>query len=328
MTHALRILNAEADGYSAEARAILETLGRLEEGQLQRASLLQRLAGVQVLITRLGHRVDRELLGAAPDLLAVVSATTGLDHLDLDAARERGVEVLSLRGETDFLETIAATPEHTWALLLALVRRLPAAFEHARGGGWDRDRFRGSELADKRLGLVGLGRVGRRVSRYALAFGMEVAAVDPDAEAWQRPGAEGVEKADSLETLLRRSHVVSLHASLGPDTRGMIGDRELGWARPGTILVNTARGGLVDEAALARALRTGRLGGAAVDVVDHERDAEQRLASPLFDYLRENGEAGNLIVTPHIAGATAESMARTEVFMAHKLRDFLQTRAR
>ncbi|MEM1177061.1 MAG: NAD(P)-dependent oxidoreductase [Acidobacteriota bacterium] len=312
-----RILNAEAKNYCDAARRILRSLGPLEEGQHDRGHLLSRLYDVEVLIVRLGHKVDRELLEAAPALRAVVSATTGLDHIDLDAARERGVEVLSLRGEVDFLESVVATPEHTWALLLSLIRRVPAAADAARTGHFDRDRFRGGELRGKRLGLVGLGRVGRRVARYALAFDMRVAAFDPEP---LRP-VDGVELKGSLDALLLSSDVVSLHPPLTASTLNMIGERELSLLPAGAYLVNTARGELVDENALARALEGGRLAGAALDVVHHERDPQRRLRGRLGDMLRSGRH--NLLVTPHIAGATRESMAATEVFMARKLESWL-----
>lgn len=316
----IRILNAESKGYAEPARRVLESLGAVEEGELDRPQLLERVHQADVLIVRLAHRVDRQLLEAAPRLQAVVSATTGLDHIDFEAARERGVEVLSLRGETAFLDQIVATPEHTWALLLALVRRLPAACEAVRAGHFDRDRFRGAELRGKRLGLVGLGRVGRRVARYALAFDMRVAAYDPQPER----GVDGVDQRADLDSLLLASDMLSLHAPLDNRTRGLVGARELSLLPAGALLVNTARGELVDENALARALESGRLAGAALDVVHDERDPSRRLRGRLGDLLRSGRY--NLLITPHIAGATAESMAATELFMARKLGRWLEGR--
>src|SRR6185295_17876891 len=117
-------------------------------------------------------------------LKVIVTAATGVDHIDTDYATARGIEVLSLRGESEFLESVSASAEHTWALLLALVRRIPQAFASVQRGEWNRDLFRGHELKDKRLGIVGLGRVGRKVAIYARAFGMRTAAYDPYAQRW------------------------------------------------------------------------------------------------------------------------------------------------
>lgn len=312
------ILNAEPARYSSEARTHLEALGEVRDAPpgLGRAGLLAAVADVDVLIVRLAYQVDRELLEAAPRLRAIVTATTGLDHVDVTAARARGVEVLSLHGETEFLEGIRATPEHTWALLLALVRHIVPAVKAVQTGHWDREQFRGHELAGKRLGLVGRGRVGRIVAGYARAFDMSVAAYDP----YQPEPAEGIERADTLAALARRSDVLSLHAHLTAETRGMVDAPVLEQLPPEAVLVNTSRGELVDEQALVDALESGRLAGAALDVVTHERQPASRLNSPLLRYAATRH---NLLLTPHLGGATFESMERTEVFMARKLARFL-----
>jgi len=312
-----RILVAEAAGYAPAAREILEGLGPVVLADLDRAGLLAALDGVQVLIVRLRNRIDEEVLAAAPALRVVVTATTGLDHIDLEAAARRGVTVLSLRGETDFLETVTATAEHTWGLLLALVRHIPRAAAAAAAGVWERDRFRGRELRGRRLGIVGLGRLGRMVARYGAAFAMDVAAHDPFAGAW----LEGVARCDTLAELLDRSDVLSLHVPLDERTRGLIGAAELGRLPAGALLVNTSRGGVVDEAALLDALRSGRLAGAALDVVQGETVAGAVAGSLLVRHAREND---NLLLTPHIGGATLESMQNTEIFMAGKLARFLR----
>jgi D-3-phosphoglycerate dehydrogenase / 2-oxoglutarate reductase len=313
----IRILNAEPDRYSAEARTILREAGELREEALDRVALLRAIPGFHVLITRLGLRIDRDVLDAGERLMAVVTATTGLDHVDVDHAATRGIAVLSLRGETEFLWSIPATAEHTWALLLALVRRIPAAAASVNVGMWNRDRFRGSELRGKTLGLVGVGRIGRQVARYGLAFGMDVQGYDPD------PGelVEGVRYAPSLEQVLAGSDVVSVHVPLTPATRHLIGGAELRRVRPGAILVNTARGDIIDSTALLSALQDGRLGAAALDVVEDELWATAGRRDPLIEYARRSDR---LLITPHIGGATEESMARTEVFMARKLVRFLE----
>ncbi len=310
------MLHAEADLWAEEARLLLSEVAEVEEAaHLDRAALMARLPAVDALIVRLGHQIDSELLAAAPRLRFLASATTGLDHIDLEAAAAHGIEVLSLRGEIEFLEKVPATAEFTWALLLALLRNIPQASTDVRQGSWRREHFRGHELAGRHLGLVGLGRVGRQVAGFGLAFGMRVAAYDPA----PRQEMAGVELCPSLEALLARSDVLCLHAPLDETTRGLLGDRELALLPPGAFLVNTARGGLLDEAALLRALESGRLQGAALDVIDNERNEEKRRTSPLAHYLREQGDAGRLLITPHLGGATFDSMARTEIFIARKL---------
>lgn len=312
----MQILNAEPTHYSDEARCILRALGELDEAELDRPQLLARIDSYDVLIVRLAHQIDTELLNRGRHLRAVVTATTGLDHIDLEAATTAGVTVLSLRGETEFLRTVTATAEHTWALLLALIRRLPEASRHAAAGGWQRDLFRGRELAGRRLGIVGLGRLGQMVARYGLAFGMRVAAYDPAPV--ELPA--GVELCRDLTALLCRSDVLSLHAPLNDSTRGMIGAAQLALLPAGAVLINTARGDLVDGKALLDRLADGRLAGAALDVVPGERRDEDPARRALIRFAAADPR---LLLTPHIGGATLDSMHKTEIFMAHKLARWL-----
>jgi D-3-phosphoglycerate dehydrogenase len=312
-----RVVIAEPLHYSPEARAILTGLGEVVDGPFDRAGLLEAVAGAEILVVRLGHHIDDEVLGAGTALRYVGSPTTGTDHLDLAAAAARGIQVVTLRGEVELLRTIRATPEHTWALLLALARKLPAAAAAAIGPEpWDRDAFRGTELAGKRLGIYGFGRVGRIVATYGKAFEMSVSAYDTDPTP-----APGVTMVGSLGELLERSDVLLVHVSLDATTAGSIGTAELAQLPNRALLVNTARGAILDEAAVVDALRSGHLAGAAVDVLDGELAPGGPGASPLRSYASENPERA--IVTPHIAGATWESMHRTEVFLAERLRELV-----
>lgn len=312
-----RILNSEPLGYSESARQILRELGDLEERELDREGLLREIGGTDILLVRLANTLDRELLDRSERLSVIVSSTTGLDHIDLDYASQRGVTVLSLRGEHEFLSSVTSTAEHTWALLLALVRRLPFAFDHVTAGGWDRDLFRGEELQGKTIGLVGLGRIGVIVAEYAIAFRMEVLAFDPDPRSW--PGDVG--RVESLEDLAGSVDILSVHAPLDETTKGLVSREVVTRMRPGSILINTARSEIVDNDALLEALLSGHLAGAALDVVPSERSEDDRAASGLIGYAATHD---NLIVTPHIGGATLQAMERTEVFMAEKLRRHLQ----
>ncbi|HEU4629848.1 MAG TPA: NAD(P)-dependent oxidoreductase, partial [Gemmatimonadaceae bacterium] len=160
------VLVAESAGFSPRAAALLRDAGELTLADLDRDDLLRAAGDADVLWVRLRHRIDAEVLHAAPRLRMLVTPTTGLNHVDLAAARARDVDVLSLRGEVAFLRDVRATAEHTIALILALLRRLPAAAAHAAAGGWERDRFRGHELYGRTVGVVGYGRLGRIVARY------------------------------------------------------------------------------------------------------------------------------------------------------------------
>jgi D-3-phosphoglycerate dehydrogenase len=314
-----RILNCEPDGYSAKARAVLEQAGSVVEKRLARAGLLRELNGFDALIVRLANQVDAEVMDAAPSLKLISSATTGVDHIDLRAAAERGIEVITLRGENEFLDSVVATAEHTWALLLSLIRKVPAASDSVRAGGWDRDAFKGTELRGKRLGILGLGRLGTKVANYGSVFGMRVFAFDPYRSDWP----SNVRRCNSLDELLKVSDVLTIHVPLNENTSGMIGRKELEALPRGSILINTSRANIVDETAVAALLDSGHLAGAGIDVVTDERNETARRANPLLRYYSERERTGNLIVTPHIGGATFESMEMTEIFMAHKLLKFV-----
>ncbi len=312
----VRILNVEPDGYSPRAREILDTLGEVTEKPLDRDGLLNAAAEYEVLITRFGHPMDKELFAAAPGLRALVSATTGLDHIDLEAAAVHGVTVLSLQGEMEFLEELSATAELTWGLLLSLLRRIPQAIDSVKEGGWDRDIFRGNELRGKRLGILGLGRLGRMVAEYGRAFGMAVAAHDPYVSDW----STGVDLRSAAEDLMEDTQVLSIHVPLNDETRGLMDGAMLARLPEGAVLINTSRGAVVDEAALLAALGSGHLAGAGLDVV-----AKELCGGPSQAFLAYARAHDNLVITPHMGGATVESMEKVEVFMAQKLARFLES---
>jgi len=309
----MRILNAEPDNYSSKARCILETLGQVSEQSCSRDQLLELIPEYDVLIVRLGHHIDEEIFNCAKKLKVIVTATTGLNHIDLDIARSKNVEVLCLKGEREFLDTLTATAELTWALLLGLVRRVPVACQHVIAGGWDRDQFRGRQLKGKVLGVIGYGRLGSIVAEYGRIFRMKVLACDPFVD--KMP--DWVEQVD-FNALLCRSDVITLHVNFDETTRGLLGSDAFDRMKHGTVLLNTSRGELVDEISLLKALESGRLAGAALDVLDGEarKYPDWPSNSPVWRYARSHD---NLLLSPHVGGATLESMEETEIFMANKL---------
>ncbi len=315
------ILNCEPLDYSEEAVSILRQVSRLHELTPSREQLLGIIGGFDGLILRLGHRVDKELLARGPRLRFIATPTTGLNHVDVVEAQRRGVSVISLRGETEFLEDVSATAEHTWGLLLALIRHIPAAHADVCAGRWCRNKFRGRELREKCLGVVGLGRLGRKVARIGLAFGMRVMACDLDPNRHE----EQVNICH-LDELLDRADIVSIHASYTEQNRNLIDAAALAKMKPGSILINTSRGELVDEHALLASLQTGRLAGCAVDVLSGENSGVDGWpeSDPLVEYARTHD---NLLLTPHLGGATFDSMAQTEVFIARKIVRFLANQA-
>ena len=303
-------LHLEADAWPADALAALDEhleVVRADPDTPSEVATLLAERPYAVLLTRLGLSISPATVAGCPTLRLVATPTTGLDHIDLDGMSAAGIDVVSLRDARDRIVDVTATAEHTWGLLLACVRRLPTAAADVAAGGWHRRRHLGSELAGRTLGIVGHGRLGRRVAGYGVAFGMEVVVhdIDPAALSGLAPGV----RAGDAEAVLTDADVVSLHLPLDATTRGWLSAERIARLRPGAVVVNTARGELVDDEALARALVAGRLGGVALDVVaDDGRWGDRSPENPL---LRLAGERSDVVVTPHIGGWARDAVATT-----------------
>jgi (S)-sulfolactate dehydrogenase len=278
----------------------------------RRADLSAALGEARALIVRNRTQVDAALLAAAPKLAAVGRLGVGLDNIDVAACKARGIAVYPATGAND-----AAVVEYVIAAMLVLLRGVFAATDAVLTGAWPRTQLMGHEAGGKRLGLIGFGAIGRKVGACAAALGMQVAGYDPHVPAgdaaWTRNW--GNVAALDLDRLLRDSDVVSLHVPLTEDTRNLLDRARIARMKRGAILINAARGGVLDEAAMAEALRAGALGGAALDVFTQE---------PLT---KEQGQvfAGcpNLLLTPHIAGLSLEANTRVSRLVAEKIRDHL-----
>jgi D-3-phosphoglycerate dehydrogenase / 2-oxoglutarate reductase len=274
-----------------------------------REELIEALHDADGLIVRSETRVDRDLLAHAPRMRVVGRAGVGVDAIDVDAATEAGIVVVN----TPAANTIAAT-EQTFALMLSLVRHVPAANASIREGRWERTPFIGTELFGKTLGIVGLGRIGGGVASRARAFGMHVIAHDPFIPE-SRAEALGAELA-SLEELLERADVVTLHVPLTPQTRGIIDARALDRMKGTALLVNCARGGVIDEEALLQALDAQKIRAAAIDVVAHEPPTADSAGAKLHRHPR-------VLATPHLGGSTREALERIAVELARDVADAL-----
>ena len=251
--------------------------------------LVEVVPGAAALIIRSATQVTRPVVEAGTDLVVVGRAGIGLDNVDVTAATERGVMVVNAPQSN-----ILTTAEHTMAMLLAQARNIPQAHAALVQGRWERSKWEGVELSDKTLGVVGLGRIGKLVAQRAHAFGMRLVAYDPfvDAERARQLGVDMV----SLDRLVEVSDFVTLHVTKSPETVGLIGKDLLARAKQGIRIVNVSRGGIIDEDALAEAIRIGHVAGAALDVFASEPMTE----SPLF-------ELPQVVVTPHLGASTREA---------------------
>ena len=294
-----RILVSES--LAEEGLAILRGAAVVDDRSgCAREELIGAIADCQALIVRSGTLVDRELIESAPLLRVIGRAGAGVDNIDLDAASERGIIVLNAAGGN----TVAAA-ELALALLLSLSRHLAEANASLRSGEWKRSAFVGAELRGKTAGIVGLGQVGAAVARRLQAMEMRTVAFDPFVSE-ERARSVGVELL-GLSDLLAQSDVVTLHSSASPGAPPLLGERELGAMKPGALLVNTARGRLIDEAALLSSLDAGRIGGAALDVFAQEPAQD----NPLVQHPR-------VLATPHLGASTQEAQERVAVDIARE----------
>jgi len=303
----MRILVAEpiaAEGIAAlRARHDVDVRPGLTPDELRAA-----LPDYDALVVRSQVEVDAATIAAGSRLQVIGRAGVGVDNVDLDAATRAGITVVNAPTGN----TIAAA-EHTLALLFALARRIAAADASVRRGEWKRSQFTGNELRGRTLGIVGLGKIGQAIADRARALEMSILGVDPYVTA-EQAALHGVELVE-FDALLARSDVVTVHVPLTRATRGLIGLEALAKMKPGALILNVARGGIVDEAAVAQALRKGQLGGAGIDVFEHEPPTD----SPLLD-------APNTVLTPHLGASTEEAQVLVAEEVAGQVLDVLAGR--
>jgi D-3-phosphoglycerate dehydrogenase / 2-oxoglutarate reductase len=242
------------------------------------------------------------LISRCERLRVVATGSTGTEHIDTRALEKAGIRFVSLKDDTEYLSGLSCPAEMAWALLLALLRRLPAAFESVKRGEWRREDYCGRQLRGLTLGILGFGRLGRMIKDFALGFHMRVLACDVVAF---DPEGTGVERVD-LQTLLRESDALSVHIDLTQENYHFLDRRRMAAMKPGAVLINTSRGAVVDGDALLEALREGRLAGAALDVLEGEWRGDLA-GHPLVQYAREHD---NLIITPHLGETTREAHER------------------
>ncbi len=297
-----------ADEISKEGVAILESaLEVVYDPDITAANLLSIIGEFDALLVRSRTKVTKEVFKVGKRLKLVGRAGVGVDNIDLPAATEAGVLVInSPEGNT------ASAAEHAIALMFSLARMVPAADASMKAGKWERNKFLGTELFNKTLGIVGLGKVGGRVAQAGQAVGMKVIAYDPliSAERAERLNIQSV----TLDEIWKRSDFISLHTPKTRETANLINDEVIAKLKPGVRIINAARGGIIDETALANAIRDGKIAGAALDVFDQEPPAPE---SPLMQL------AEKVVLTPHLGASTVEAQFNVAIDLAEQIRDYM-----
>lgn len=270
------------------------------------------LNSIHVAIAPLGFYFGKDKIDSAPNLEIIASNTTGVPHIDVEYAEKKRISVLSLKNKTEFLKTISPTAELTMGLIIALIRKMPWAFDSVRNGNWNRRLFGGaSMLSQMTLGIAGLGRLGSMVASYGNCFGMKIKYFDPHVNKTDIPN---LERVSSLGGLVEQCDIITIHIPHEPETENLFDENIISRFKAGSYLINTSRGELVDHKALLKNLKNRKLGGAAIDVFEGEFEETfpQNLKKhPLLTYAREKD---NLLITPHIGGSTIDAWKLTEEF--------------
>jgi D-3-phosphoglycerate dehydrogenase len=313
----MKVLHIEASQYPVDAIQELKLYTELHcidvKSQEHFEDIL-RSEHFDAIFTRLGVMLNEQLMTLQPSLKAIVTSTTGLNHIDLDAAKKMHIQVISLKGETEFLAGVKSTAEHTWMLLLSLIRKMPQAFQHVKEGGWNRNPFLADELDSKTIGIIGFGRLGKIVAQYAKAFSMKIMVHDRNVSHMNSfPEIQFV----SLDKLLETSDFVILLISYEPENINFIDASKLNQMKQGAYFINTSRGEMVKEDDLVDALESNKLSGVALDVLNNDSSWGDNIkgSTLLLNYAITHQ---NLLLTPHIGGYGKTSIEKTRRFVTNK----------
>lgn len=308
----MKIIVTESEDFSKVAVQHLSQYGEVTLlDVMDRTSLLEQTKDSDALFVRLRFFIDQAFIDNAPRLKYILSATTGLDHIDVAYFEAKGGTIISLKGEYEFLRSIPSTAEHTWGLLLALMRHTVPAFMDVKEGFWRRDLFKGNNLKGKKLGILGMGRVGSQVAKYGSVFDMQVGYYDV-----VKKEDTSYKSFTTAKQLFEWADVISIHIHLNKENIQFIDSELLNQLSKDAVLINTSRGAVVDELYICELLVTKRLKGYATDVIESEMQTKDNLTNVPLIALAKEGY--NVLITPHIAGATYESMEMTEEFITGK----------
>ncbi|MFA5838564.1 MAG: NAD(P)-dependent oxidoreductase [Candidatus Paceibacterota bacterium] len=310
----LTTLIAESHNYSDKALKVYKSLGRvlLVKKDNKVSKKKQILNDINILVIRNLTQVDKKLINLMPKLKVLASPTTGLNHIDVNYLNKKNIKLISLRGQTKFLETIPSTAEHTMALLLSLVRHIPWSFDEVKKGNWPRDEFIGNQLKNKTIGILGYGRLGKIVAKYCKAFDMNIISCDPNVSK-EVILKNGVKKV-GFDELFKKSDIVSIHVLLTENTKNLIKEKHFRMMKRDSIFINTSRGEIIEKNALYNALKEKFIKAAAVDVMwDERKNGNHLKRDPLWKYAKTYK---NLLISSHLGGVSYEAMEETENFIA------------
>jgi D-3-phosphoglycerate dehydrogenase / 2-oxoglutarate reductase len=308
----LNLIIAETKDFSKKAIEALEQFACVDLKDIEFHEVAEALNKYDVFWFRLGFKLTSDIILQAARCKFIVCPVTGLDHIDLKACQLKGITVISLKGEIDFLKKVRATAELTIALTLALFRNIPQAVQSTHEGKWNREPFKGIEIFEKKIGILGFGRLGQITASYFSAMGATIYVYDI------KPiHSETYNVVKSMDELFLNCDMVSAHVNLTTENKYLIGRAQFDLMKKGSYFINTSRGQLVNSIDLIKAIEEGQLAGAAVDVIENEFDFRND------ELLKFSSKDQRLLITPHIGGNTFESFSKTELYMVEKLKSML-----
>jgi len=306
----IRMLCPEPENFSIKGLDYANKSAKFTCKSLTQRQFDKIASNYEALLIRFNTIVSESILTGDSKVKYIISPTTGLDHIDIKAAKINKVKVYHLKGQKRFLKGVSGTAELTIGLMLSLLRKIPQGFESVKEGKWNPGSFRGNEVSKKKIGVVGCGRLGAKVSRVAVALDMDVFSYDPYISRFPT----GVKQINSLNELLSMVDILTLHIPLSSETKHLISIKEVELMKTGVVIINTSRGSIISTKPLLGGLKKGKIKSAAIDVMENEHSIK-KCGHELIDYANKND---NLLITPHIGGATYESVEKTDLFILKK----------
>jgi phosphoglycerate dehydrogenase-like enzyme len=306
----ITVLCPEPSSFSKKGLEYLEGFSSLTLKTMSQSEFEKTAPKFDAVLVRFNTKIGSNILEGGSNIKAIISPTTGLDHINMQSAKLNNVKVFHLHGKKRFLKGVSGTAELSIGLMLSVMRKIPQSFSAVKSGVWDAGLFRGNEVSGKILGVIGCGRLGSKVSKTAIALGMNVVAYDPYISRFPA----GVKSKKSQLKLLNEADIISLHVPLSKETKHLISDREISQMKSGVVIINTSRGAIINTESLINGLNSGRVSAAALDVIEDEH-LMKGILHPLVKYARKHS---NLLITPHIGGATFESVEKTDLFILER----------
>ena len=320
-----RILHLEPEKYSKKDLNILRNNYELDcQENLSQAELeeITNTNKYDVIFTKLGLELNRKIIESQDTLNSIVTPTTGLNHIDNDFCKSRDVKIISLKDENFFLKEVRSTAEHTWAILLSLIRNINPATIDVKNGNWQREPFLASELDGKTIGLIGFGRLGKMVANFSKAFNMHILVNDIDKSVFQYNNLHNLTNS-TLEHVLKKSDIISLHIPFNNFNHKYINQNKIKLMKRGVIIINTSRGEIIDEKALVEALVNKKISALATDVLTNDSVWEKKvdINNLIYKYSLSNT---NVLITPHMGGYGKSSIKKTRNFIINKFLNSLK----